>query len=168
MPTVAVPIALSVFAFSMMHALISDLTTMTIKNRLVLFLVVTYTILAPSAGMPWISILHSLVAAAAVLASGFVLFQCNRIGGGDVKLAAATALWLGAEHTPAYLVYAALLGGVLSLVLLTFRFIKLPGIFLGKAWISRLHSKGAPVPYGIALALAGLAVLPTTRWMALL
>ena len=49
------------------------------------------------------------------------------IGGGDAKLAAATALWFGFDFLLDYLVYASLFGGVLTLVLIQFRRLPLPG-----------------------------------------
>ena len=48
------------------------------------------------------------------------------IGGGDAKLAAATALWFGFDHLLDYLLYASLFGGALTLVLLQFRQWPLP------------------------------------------
>ena len=49
-----------------------------------------------------------------VLAVTFVFFALGWIGGGDAKLAAATALWLGFDHLLKYLLYASLFGGVLT------------------------------------------------------
>ena len=44
----------------------------------------------------------------AVLTIAFVFFACGWIGGGDAKLAAATALWFGFDHSVIYLLYASL------------------------------------------------------------
>jgi prepilin peptidase CpaA len=87
------------------------------------------------------------------------------IGGGDAKLAAATALWFGFDFLMDYLVYASLFGGVLTLVLIQFRRLPLPGPLARQTWILRLHETGGSVPYGIALAAAALAVYPKTGWM---
>jgi prepilin peptidase CpaA len=105
-------------------------------------------------------------AGAAVLAAAFVLFSRGWIGGGDAKLAAATALWLGFGHLIDYLFYSSLLGGALTVALLLFRRVPLPPLLAARPWIERLHRPGAGVPYGIALAAAALLVYPHTQWMA--
>ena len=108
---------------------------------------------------------HS-AAAAAVLAVVFVFFTRGWIGGGDAKLAAATALWLGFAHLADYLFYASLLGGALTLLIIQFRALPLPRVFVGREWAERLHRSDGGVPYGIALAAAALIVYPQTEWMA--
>ena len=65
-------------------------------------------------------------AAAAVLVVAFVFFARGWIGGGDAKLAAATALWLGFDQLLNYLIYASLFGGVLTLAIMRFRLMPLP------------------------------------------
>ena len=62
-------------------------------------------------------LMSHLGAAAVVLVVVFVFFACGWIGGGDAKLAAATALWLGFAHLLDYLIYASLFGGALTLVI---------------------------------------------------
>jgi prepilin peptidase CpaA len=76
-------------------------------------------------------------------------------------------LWLGFDHLLPYLIYASLLGGALSVVLLQLRMAPLPDWLARKEWVQRLHDKDGGVPYGIALAAAALAVYPHTPWMAL-
>jgi prepilin peptidase CpaA len=110
-------------------------------------------------------ILTHVAAAAVVLVVAFVCFARGWIGGGDAKLAAATALWLGFDHLMPYLIYASLFGGALTLLLLQLRSMPLPSLLAGQTWAQRLHSKDAGVPYGIALAAAALVVYPDTVWM---
>ena len=95
----------------------------------------------------------------------FVFFARGWIGGGDAKLAAATALWLGLAHLVDYLLYASLLGGALTLLILQFRVVPLPKMLWGRQWAERLHERDNGVPYGIALAAAALLVYPQTEWM---
>jgi len=106
-----------------------------------------------------------VAAAAVVLLVAFVFFSRGWIGGGDAKLAAATALWLGFDHLLDYMLYASLFGGALTLAILQFRKLPLPSALSRQAWILRLHETGGGVPYGIALAVAALAVYPKTGWM---
>ncbi len=60
-----------------------------------------------------------------------------------------------------------MLGGVLTLALLTARRMPLPAILCREDWAVRLHDSGNGIPYGIALAVAGLKIYPTTDWMAI-
>jgi prepilin peptidase CpaA len=115
--------------------------------------------------MPSQAILSHIGAGTAVLAVTFVFFSRGWIGGGDAKLAAATALWLGFDQLLNYLVYASLFGGILTLIIMRFRLMPLPAALAGQDWAKRLHRMDAGVPYGIALALAALAVYPNTAWM---
>lgn len=164
-PTLALLSATILFAVTMVHAGVMDLTTLKIRNSLVLLLLGAYAVLAPLAGFAVQEIGLSAAVAAGVLVFSFLLFTFGWIGGGDAKLAAVTALWFGAEHTPAYLVQTALLGGVFALALLQFRALALPAFLASRTWVVRLHSSGAGVPYGVAMAVAALAVFPHTRWM---
>ena len=163
---VADAIRLMLFPAMMAFAASSDLLTMTISNRVSLILVGGFFILAPFiGGLGVTDILLHVGAAAVVLVIAFGFFAQGWIGGGDAKLAAATALWLGFDHLPAYLVYASLLGGALTLVLVQFRLAPLPPLLAKQEWLQRLHRKDGGVPYGIALAAAALAVYPDTQWM---
>jgi prepilin peptidase CpaA len=158
-------IRLLLFPALMAFAAVSDLLTMTISNRLSLALAVGFAALALVTGMSFADIGMHLVAAALALVIAFVCFAQGWIGGGDAKLAAATALWFGFDYLLNYLVYASLFGGVLTLMLIQFRLLPLPALLTRHAWIMRLHEKGAGVPYGIALAAAALAVYPQTGWL---
>jgi len=102
-----------------------------------------------------------------VLVVTFVFFARGWIGGGDAKLAAATALWLGFDQLLNYLVIASLIGGVLTLLILRFRLMPLPTFLAEQDWAKRLHRMDTGIPYGIALALAALAIYPETPWMKL-
>jgi prepilin peptidase CpaA len=162
---VADVIRLMLFPAMMAFAASSDLLTMTISNRVSLILVGGFFALAMVIGMSPMMVLSHIGAAALVLVIAFGFFARGWIGGGDAKLAAATALWLGFDHLLAYFIYASLFGGLLTLVLLQLRTIPLPQILAGQQWAERLHRNDTGVPYGIALAAAALAVYPDTAWM---
>jgi prepilin peptidase CpaA len=95
----------------------------------------------------------------------FGCFAQGWIGGGDAKLAAATALWFGFDHLFDYLLYASLFGGALTIMLIQFRMLPMPRLLVGQEWAQRLHQRDAGVPYGIALAAAALCIYPDTSWM---
>jgi prepilin peptidase CpaA len=158
-------IRLLVFPALMAFAASSDLLTMTISNRLSLALTAAFFILAVTIGMPLAVVGMHLAAASIVLVVAFGCFTQGWIGGGDAKLAAATALWFGFAHLLDYLIYASLFGGALTLLILQFRKLPLPAPLARQAWIQRLHETEGGIPYGIALAAAALAIYPSTGWM---
>jgi prepilin peptidase CpaA len=158
-------IKLFMFPTLMAFAASSDLFTMTISNRLSLALAGGFVLLAVVTGMSLAAIGLHLAAALVVLAVAFGCFSQGWIGGGDAKLAAATALWFGFDHLLDYLIYASLFGGILTLVLIQFRRLPLPAFMERQPWVMRLHEAGGGVPYGIALAAAALMVYPKTDWM---
>ena len=158
-------VRLLLFPALMAFAASSDLLTMTISNRLSLALTGGFFLLTIVTGMSLSAIGMHLAAGALVLTVSFGFYSQGWIGGGDAKLAAATALWFGFDYLLVYLVYASLFGGALTLVLIQFRKLPLPAVLARQSWVLRLHEKGAGVPYGIALAAAALAVYPETGWM---
>jgi prepilin peptidase CpaA len=160
-------IRLLLFPTLMAFAASSDLFTMTISNRVSLVLVAGFFVLAFVSGMSPSDALSHAGAALAVLAVAFVFFARGWIGGGDAKLAAATALWLGFDHLMAYLLYASIFGGILTLAMIRFRLMPLPQALAEQEWVKRLHRLDGGVPYGIALAAAALLIYPDTSWMKL-
>jgi prepilin peptidase CpaA len=158
-------IRLLLFPALMAFAASSDLLTMTISNRLSLVLTAAFFLLTIVTGMSLAAIGMHLAAAALVLVIAFGFFTQGWIGGGDAKLAAATTLWIGFGHLLDYLLYAALFGGALTLLMIQFRRLPLPGVLARQKWILRLHEKGGGVPYGIALAASALLIYPKTGWM---
>jgi prepilin peptidase CpaA len=160
-------IRLFLFPAMMAFAASSDLFTMTISNRVSLILVAGFAVMAWTAGMSGAEALSHIGAAAAVLAVTFTFFARGWIGGGDAKLAAATALWIGFDQLLNYVIYASLFGGLLTILLIQFRTLPLPAMLARQDWVVRLHRMDAGVPYGIALAAAALVVYPHTFWMKL-
>lgn len=159
-------IRLLLFPALMAFAASSDLFTMTISNRVSLLLVGGFAVLALLTGMSAETIGSHVGAAALVFAVVFVMFAQGWIGGGDAKLAAATALWLGFDQLLPYFLYASLFGGVLTFSMIKFRVTPLPAFLAGQEWAQRLHRMDAGVPYGIALAASALIIYPDTAWMA--
>jgi prepilin peptidase CpaA len=88
------------------------------------------------------------------------MFAAGWIGGGDAKLAAVTALWLGWGSLLEYGIWSSLFGGALTVVLLQVRMVPLPMFTARMPWLLTLHHKDTGVPYGIALAAAALVVYP--------
>ncbi len=158
-------LVLGLFPAAMAFAAASDLVSMTISNRVSLALIIGFFLVAWLTGMGWADIGRHLLAGAVVLVVAFIFFARGWIGGGDAKLAAATGLWLGFSHLMEYLLISSFAGGVLTLILLQLRTLPMPQILAKQQWIARLHNFETGIPYGIALALAGLLVYPDTPYM---
>jgi prepilin peptidase CpaA len=158
-------VRLLLFPAVMAFAASSDLLTMTISNRVTLVLVAGFLALAVFSGMSLNVVLWHATAALTVLAVTFTFFARGWIGGGDAKLAAATALWLGFDQLLPYVLYASIFGGILTLALLRFRQMPLPAALAKQPWVLRLHDARGGVPYGIALAAAALLAYPDSLLM---
>ena len=159
---------LTVFPGAMAFAAAMDLFTMTIPNRVSLFLVAAFLVLAPFSGMSLVDFGIHLAVAFGMLLIGIVFFLRRWMGGGDAKLIAAASLWMGAENLWPYIASAVLVGGVLGVLLLSYRSILPPVWLCRQEWAMRLHNKDEGIPYGIALCAAGLMVYPSTAWMTIL
>ncbi len=157
---------LLVFPAAMAFAGAMDLFTMTIPNRISIVLVAVFFVAAAMTGMSWQALGSHVGAGVLMLGIGIGMFAMNWLGGGDAKLLAAAALWIGFEHLLGYLVVAGLAGGLLALVILFYRSM-LPPLWLARqGWALHLHSARTGIPYGIALAAAGLHIYPSTSWFA--
>ncbi len=139
-------------------------------------------VLASPVPAAWIG---AVAVAAALFAAGALLFAWRLLGGGDVKLVAALGLWSGPEHLSLFAAVTALSGGALALVYLWYdrRGWFLIGSLFAVLRPSRTAAKAASavplrpatprpqdrdaaapgkavgIPYGVAIAVGGLAVL---------
>jgi prepilin peptidase CpaA len=155
-----------VFPFCIVFAAISDMLSMTIANRVSLILVGTFAVVAPLTGMGWAEYGMHVAAGAAMLSITFALFAIGGMGGGDAKLIAATSLWMGFNfHLIEYLVTSSVLGGVLTLAILSYRGSPL-AVYTGhNRFLRHLSDKSVGIPYGIALGVGGLLTYPASPLM---
>ena len=97
----------------------------------------------------WPDVAIQIGFAAGTFAVLAVLFAFRAMGGGDVKLLGALALWIAPWPFLQLLIMMALVGGVLTIVF--------------AAWhIMRREREKLAIPYGVAIALAGLWTLSTS------
>lgn len=150
------------FAAILIAAAIFDLLTMTIPNWLCGLLAVSFLLSALIVHLPLDALLSHFGCALAMLGATFLLFTCGWLGGGDAKLTAAIALWVGWTGLPAFLVQTALWGGALAAFILMARSLPLPLIFINQKFVSRLINPASGAPYGVALAMGGFFALPHT------
>jgi prepilin peptidase CpaA len=140
---------LVLLALLLVRVVVTDVRSFTITNRLNL----TIAALAPlywwSIGLPlWPDAAIQLGLALGVFALFSLLFAAGMMGGGDVKLAAALALWFSPAEMLRLAVIMSLAGGVLTLVVLMLHRRR------------RKEGKRRPqVPYGVAIAVGAWAIL---------
>jgi prepilin peptidase CpaA len=94
----------------------------------------------------WPDLSLQIAVAVCVFAAFVGAFFLGQMGGGDVKLIGALALWLPPVPLLWMLVVMSLLGGVLTIVML-----------IEKWW--RPQERPIEIPYGVAIAIAGLLSL---------
>lgn len=144
------PIALYLL-FAMCATLWLDVTRYTIPNWLVGSLLFLYPVAVYVSPQP-IAWEMALAGMAIVFLAGSVIFALRVMGGGDIKLITVLALWVGWKGLLDFIFLFAIIGGVFSIFVLigrrvaTYLPLKAP----------RLLQKGAPIPYGVAIALAFL------------
>ncbi len=155
-----------VFAFPVALVLgaATDLFTMTIPNRLSIALSLVFLVAAPIVGMSWSMFALHLLTGFAVLVVGVGLFAARIFGGGDAKLLAAAALWVGPFQLPQFLFALAIGGGILALVMLIYRAMPYPMPEGVAPWAERLHDPKMGIPYAIAISGGGLILFPETVW----
>lgn len=99
---------------------------------------------------PQLNLWQNFLLFAVVLAVGTFAFGRGWMGGGDIKLLAASALWFDLSDGWKLLVAIAIAGGIEAILIIILR--RLP-------WSQALRDKvlllkrGGPIPYGIAIAL---------------
>ena len=157
---------LYLFPALMLFAAWMDLFTMRIANWISLALALGFLPLALGVGLPPGLIGSHYLCGFFILCITFTLFALGKIGGGDAKLAAASAVWIGWDLLLDYLIAASLLGGALALLILAARQFPLPLALLRWPWIVRLHEPRNGMPFGVALGVGAIIVYPQTAiWL---
>ena len=105
-------------------------------------------------------VLPQLGFAFAVFSVGAGLFWLGWLGGGDVKLLAALMLWIDVADAARFFVFVAVIGGILALAVLLLR--SASRRFDRAARLRRLVDSEEGLPYAVAIAGAGLLILPTS------
>ena len=140
-----------------------DLTSFTIPNGLQAALLGAFVLFIAAAGLSLPVVGWHVLAGCVGLLMGFGFFAAGWIGGGDAKLFAAMALWLGFHDIVPYALVASVFGGALTLALLALRERPLPAFLMRYPWVMRLHDRKAGIPYGVALAAGAFILLPQTE-----
>lgn len=129
----------------------SDVRALRIPNKHVLVILAAFVLafaLSPASFGAW---WHPFAGGAVFLAVTYIMFACNLLGAGDAKFGAALALWVGLPGLMAYVMYMAIVGGVLGAASL---FLKKKKPFKNPragGWVATVQSGGNAVPYGVAI-----------------
>jgi len=131
-------------AAALLLAAVGDWRTRTIPNWLNAGIALLAIPFWWSIGLPlWPGVALQLALGAGVFALFAIAFRFGAMGGGDVKMAAALALWLPFAGVVKLIVIMSLAGGVLTVAML--------------AAHRMAKAAGQPeIPYGIAIAFGGI------------
>jgi prepilin peptidase CpaA len=145
--TITAMLLAGALALMMVAAAISDIRSRTIANGLnaaIAILAVPYWF--ATGLIPWPEMAMQGGFAAIVFAVFVGLYMVGGMGGGDVKMIGAVALWVPPMLLLPMLMIMAIGGGLLSL-----------GMLVEQKWRGR--AEPPEVPYGVAIAAAGLWML---------
>ena len=164
--TLLVNTAILAFACLMVWAAWSDVRRYTIPNWIPAAILALWLVAAPFALTGWGQAGAALLTFAIVLAVGMLLWAPGWLGGGDVKLIAAGALWFGWPDAMMFVLFAMACGGALALLLLLLRQVS-PALPLSPELVSKTPlAQGAPAPYAVAIAAGALLLLPSSAMFA--
>ena len=145
-------ILLIILSLLLVAAAVIDVRTFTISNGLNAAVALLAPLYWLSIGLPfWPDAAIQIAIALGLFLLLAAAFYAGMMGGGDVKLAAALALWFSPATTLKFLVLMSIAGGVLTLVV----------VALHRA---RKREGRPEIPYGVAIAFGGLAIL-TQRFL---
>ncbi len=154
--------AIACAAVSLGWAAVSDIRRYLIPNTASVLIASAY--LALACGQPVAFLVAGSLTGFAVLAVGIFLFSRGWMGGGDVKLLAAMALWAGPGLLSTFTFATCVAGAILGLLMLTpFRRLMPPAptrpvVGLGNGGVPAGGLR-QPMPFGVAIALGGVYIL---------
>lgn len=165
-------VSIAALAGLVLWAAASDTRRYLIPNRVVTAIAGLWLIFATAevaAGTAPMTVAKSLMIGLIAFVAGFGLFMARLLGGGDVKLFSAIALWAGADHGLVFTSVTVLAGGMLALTFLTLRTLR---AMYARTLAPESAIAGGPpnfvtalaraaksdVPFGIAIAAGGLVV----------
>lgn len=145
--------ALAVAAVALIAAAIADLRSYQIPNRHAVAVAAAFCVFAFGGGGS--EALGGLAIGAIVFLLGIFLFARNWLGGGDVKLLGAVALWVPPPLIGGFALATSLAGAGLSLAMLTPLRRCLPP---PPAALAHERALRQPVPFAVAIAVGGLFI----------
>jgi prepilin peptidase CpaA len=154
---------MAAFTFLVVHAVISDVTRLVIPDWVSIALVALFALFLVLGDKPLPPVRHALVAAA-VLLPAFAAFAAGYMGGGDVKLMTALALWAGPDKVLPFLLVMSIAGAALAAVVVSGTYyLRWNEAAEPASGLSRLFPRWVRrglTPYGFAIGIGGLAIIP--------
>jgi prepilin peptidase CpaA len=158
------PVLLTVVGAIIILAAVYDAATLTIPNWISAVLTAIFPVVAVSSNLGLGDVgIHAAIGFAALVV-GVGMFAMNWIGGGDAKFFAAVSLYVGLSSFGSYATVVVVAGGMLALTILGARTLARSGLPMD--WFLKFTRGGSVIPYGIAIAIGALFVLPETRLFA--
>ncbi len=148
------------FVATLVYAANTDFRRLEISNMTSLFIALLFIPAAIMAEISFTNIVLHYAWAFGILAIGAAVFALGLMGGGDVKLLAAIAVWFEVSELSNLVMYIALLGGALSVIMLCAK--KMPALarLLGSpVWLENNQDLQQPIPYGIAITGATIMLI---------
>ncbi len=137
---------LAILAVLLVVAAVGDIRARTIPNMLNAAIALLAIPFWFAIGLGGHAILIQIGLACAVLLVFALCFMIGAMGGGDVKMLAALALWVPLGKMASFLVWMAIAGGILALGMLILHRL-------------RRRSDRIEVPYGVAISVAAFLVM---------
>lgn len=159
--------AMNLLLISLLPALVitaalKDLTSMTIPNWISGVLILGFGAASWASGLGWGDVGAHLATGLLALAVGIGLFAARIIGGGDAKVMAAAALWLGWQNAGVAALWIGLFGGAFCLLLIMARRGFQPYVSGMGGWAGRLLEPKGDIPYGVAICAGVLMAFPAS------
>jgi prepilin peptidase CpaA len=118
---------LAALATALLVAAATDLHRREIDNRLNAAIALAAPLYWLAAGLDWVSVLFQLGLALATFAAACTLYATRQMGGGDVKLLSALALWFVPASFVQLIVIMGVIGGAASIAMAVFNMRRQPG-----------------------------------------
>ena len=152
---------------TMIAAAAYDVLTLTIPNWISLALLALFPVLAMVAGLGWHDLAWHVAFGIIALAVGIAAFATGIVGGGDAKLFAAVALYMGPRGIAPYVFDVAIAGGVLAMLFLVLHQPRIEEWTRRSPILAQIISRGMAIPYGVAIVAGGLIAFPSSHLFSL-
>lgn len=148
-----------VLPFCLVFSFFHDIATLTIPNWVSILLASVFLPVALIARVDIVDIALHYGVGVLALGFGVVAFAVRLMGGGDAKLIAALAVWLGWQLVLPFLLIMAIAGGALALAILVGRRVNRDRPAPARPLIAPGILANGNIPYGVAIAVGGLYLM---------
>ena len=147
---------IAIMGASLIAAAVEDVARLRVSNIWVLVIIATAGVAAAVSGWS-LALWQNLLVFALLLAGGTILFALQKMGGGDVKLAAAVGLWTDLEQALMLVAAVFIAGGLIALLVLLPRLV-------GRRSGGSARARSKMIPYALAIATGALFIIASQRY----